>query len=444
MDNSLRPFDIVALGFMTFAFFLGAGNMIFPPLAGFYAGDNLIPAIIGFLLTAVGLPLLGLLAIAKASGGLPTLGRYLPKKVSTLLGLIIYVILVPAFGIPRTALVAYEMGVIPFIDSPGVLTLALFTLCYFSIALYFALQNGKLIDNVGKVIAPILLLLLVAVGVGVVFAPQGDIGVAQGGYAATPFTKGVLDGYMTMDALASLMFGLLIIHALRNKGIHNSKKQFKYLSIAGLIAGTGLALVYIALFYLGATSHLITPTPDNGGQIFTEYVAAIFGPIGQIVLATVVTLACLTTAIGAISAFGEYINDLSSKLPYRWIVVAAGAMCFVVANVGLSQLIALSIPILMAVYPVAMALVLLTLVSDRLRNPQLTYGVTLSTALLFGVFDGLTAAGVELALLHFIPMFEEGLAWVIPTLLSFIISILMSAKLKAENEVNDSTVMTKA
>ncbi|UZE95023.1 branched-chain amino acid transport system II carrier protein [Alkalimarinus alittae] len=439
MDKSLRPLDVVALGFMTFAFFLGAGNMIFPPLAGFYAGDNLLPAIIGFLLTAVGLPLLGLLAIAKASGGLPTLGRFLPKKASTLLGLTIYLILVPAFGIPRTALVAYEMAVVPFADSPGVITLALFTLVYFSIALFFALQEGKLIDNVGKIIAPILLLLLIIVGVGVLVAPQGEIGVAQVEYANTPFTKGVLDGYMTMDALAALMFGLLIIHALRNKGVNSSSKQFKYLSIAGLIAGTGLALVYIALFYLGATSHLVTPNPDNGGQIFTEYVAAIFGSAGQVVLAAVVSLACLTTAIGGISAFGEYINDLNPKLNYRWVVMTAASVCLVVANIGLSELISISTPILMAVYPVAMALVLLTLVSDRLRNPQLTYAVTLSVALIFGVFDGISTVGVDLAFLDVMPMFDEGLAWVLPTLIAFVVSAC-----KPVSELGGGVEVTKA
>lgn len=422
MDKSLKPLDVVALGFMTFAFFLGAGNMIFPPLAGFYAGDNLLPAIAGFLLTAVGLPLLGLMAIAKASGGLPTLGRFLPKRASTLLGLVIYVILVPAFGIPRTALVAYEMGVLPFIESAGSITLALFSLFYFSIALFFALKEGQLIDNVGKIIAPILLLLLVVVGVGVVIAPQGEVGIAQADYATSPFAKGFLDGYMTMDALAALMFGLLIIHALRNKGVNDSNKQFKYLAIAGLIAGTGLALVYIALFYLGATSHLVTPSPDNGGQIFTEYVAAIFGPAGQLVLAAVVSLACLTTAIGGISAFGDYINDLKPTISYRIVVIVAATICLVVANIGLSQLIALSIPILMAVYPVAIALVLLTLVANRLKNPRLTYAVTLSVAFVFGIFDGFSAAGLELVLLHAIPMFDEGLAWVLPTLLAFFLT----------------------
>jgi len=422
MGTSLKPFDIVALGFMTFAFFLGAGNMIFPPLAGFYAGDNLLPAIVGFLLTAVGLPLLGIIAIAKVAGGLPTLGRFLPKKASTLLGLLIYLILVPAFGIPRTALVAYEMGVLPFVESPSSMTLALFTLFYFSIALFFALQKGQLIDNVGKIIAPVLLLLLTIVGVGVFIAPQGEIAAAQAEYATSPFAKGFLDGYMTMDALAALMFGLLIIHALRNKGITDSGKQFKYLFIAGLIAGSGLAFVYIALFYLGATSHLVTPSPENGGQIFTEYVAAMFGPAGQVVLAAVVSLACLTTAIGGISAFGDYINDINPKFSYKKVVFISAGACLVVANIGLSQLIALSIPILMAIYPVAIALILLTLVSDRLSNPRLTYSATLLVALLFGLLDGMSAAGLDITVFHSIPLFDQGLAWVIPTLLTFAVT----------------------
>lgn len=237
MTNKLKITDILAIGFMTFAFFLGAGNIIFPPLAGNLAGEAFIPAMFGFLMTAVGLPLLTIVAVAKAGGGLLKMTRLLPASVATIIAVSIYIIIGPAFAAPRTSLVAYEMGIKPFLgDLSGDFSLAIYSVVFFTITGYFALSKGKLIDNVGKILTPALMLLLTVLAIAVFILPQGDIGLAQGDYLVNPVSKGFLEGYNTMDTFASLMFGMLIINVLKSKGVTEQSALFKYLIIAGSIA----------------------------------------------------------------------------------------------------------------------------------------------------------------------------------------------------------------
>ncbi|MFB2640825.1 branched-chain amino acid transport system II carrier protein [Shewanella bicestrii] len=453
-DNQMSIGDTLGLGFMTFAFFLGAGNLIFPPFAGMLAGENMPLAMLGFLITAVGLPLVGLIAVAKAQGKVMAM---LPVFAATALAIAIYIIIGPAFAAPRTGLVAYEIGAKPFIDNTsatimlGSLSLNLsqliYTLCFFTVTMLLALFPGKLLDSVGKVLTPILLLLLVGLALSVVFLPAADVGVAVGDYQNHPLTKGILEGYNTMDTLASLMFGMLIIDLLRKKGIDQPSAQTKYLIRAAFIAAAGLAFVYVSLFFLGATAGDIAVGAKNGGEILTNYVTREFGSLGTVLLSTVVTLACLTTAVGLVSACSEFFNELMPKLSYRFLVVLLSAICALIANVGLSQLIAISIPVLMAVYPVAIALVAVTFLTEHFPRPQFAHRAALSVALLFGIFDGMKVAakgltgedgkGITEAAQSFIdlvsgmsptlsvlPLYEEGMAWLLPTLVVIVLCLL--------------------
>ena len=427
MNKSLSTFDIMGLGFMTFAFFLGAGNIIFPPLAGFLAGEHLPSAMSGFLLTAVGLPLVTLLAAAMAGGGLTTMGRYLPPVVVTIMATAIFIIIGPAFAAPRTGLVAYEMGLKPFLANPTQFTLTLYTIGFFGLVLLLSLNQGRLLDAVGKILTPILLLLLIGLAMAVFVNPQGTQPPVNEVYAAQPFVKGFIEGYNTMDTFAALMFGMLILDVLRQKGVTDKRAQSRYLVIAALIAAAGLGFVYISLFILGGTSLGVVQTADNGGEIISAYVLALFGPAGLWILAAIVTLACLTTAVGLVSACADYFFRLTAKLGYRrWVVIMA-ALCTLVANVGLSTLIALSVPVLVAFYPVAIALVLATYLQPLMRAPVLAYRLILAVALVFGLVDGLKAAGLDMSAFDFLPMFEIGMAWVLPTVVAAIIGLALAA-----------------
>ncbi|MEL7288110.1 MAG: branched-chain amino acid transport system II carrier protein, partial [Pseudomonadota bacterium] len=237
---------------------------------------------------------------------------------------------------------------------------------------------------------------------------------AHGEYLTQPLTKGFLEGYNTMDTFASLMFGMLMVDALRSKGITERAATTKYLICAGCIAAAGLAFVYISLFYLGATSATIAAGADNGGAVLSQYVQALFGPYGQIVLSIIVLLACLTTAIGLISACSDFFSS-KTKLTYKQWVIINGAACALIANVGLAQLISLSVPVLFALYPVAVALVALTFVRSKLPNPRVAYRSVLLVSLRFALIDAAKVAGLDVSAFDMLPLFEVGMGWVLPT-----------------------------
>ena len=437
MKQSLKLTDIMALGFMLFAFFLGAGNIIFPPLAGQLAGDHFIPAMSGFLLTAVGLPLITIVAVAVAGGSWGHLTKDLPKRAATIMAVLIFIIIGPAFAAPRTGLVAYEMAVKPFFIDASQAHLTLFSIAFFVVAMFFSWSQGKLIDVIGKVLTPALFVGLVVLAVAVFVNPQGDILAAHGEYITQPLTKGFLEGYNTMDTFASLMFGMLIVDAIRSKGITDRAATTKYLISAGCIAAAGLAFVYISLFFLGATSATVAAGADNGGAILSLYVQSLFGPSGQLVLSVIVLLACLTTAIGLVSACSDYFSSLT-PLSYKTWVIINGVACATVANVGLSQLISLSVPVLFALYPVAIALVALTFLRSRFPNPKAAYRVVVLVSLLFALIDGAKVAGVDVSALKMLPLFEIGMGWLLPTAAAIICMFFVGKA--TEQEMAEETV----
>ncbi len=437
MKQSLKLTDIMALGFMLFAFFLGAGNIIFPPLAGQLAGDHFLPAMSGFLLTAVGLPLITIVAVAVAGGSWGHLTKDLPKQAATIMAVLIFIIIGPAFAAPRTGLVAYEMAVKPFFIDASQAHLTLFSIAFFVVAMFFSWSQGKLIDVIGKVLTPVLFVGLVVLAIAVFVNPQGDVLAAHGEYITQPLTKGFLEGYNTMDTFASLMFGMLIVDAIRSKGITDRAATTKYLISAGCIAAAGLAFVYISLFFLGAPSATVAAGADNGGAILSLYVQSLFGPSGQLVLSVIVLLACLTTAIGLVSACSDYFSSLT-PLSYKTWVIINGVACATVANVGLSQLISLSVPVLFALYPVAIALVALTFLRSRFPNPKAAYRVVVLVSLLFALIDGAKVAGVDVSALKMLPLFEIGMGWLLPTTAAIICMFFVGKS--TEQEMAEETV----
>ena len=415
---------------MLFAFFLGAGNIIFPPLAGQLAGDHLFPAMSGFLLTAVGLPLVTIIAVAISGGSWEHLTKHLPAKASLVMAALIFIIIGPAFAAPRTGLVAYEMAVKPLFAD---LNLTVFSILFFAVAMFFSWSQGKLIDVIGKVLTPALFIGLIVLALGVFIDPQGQMLAAQGEYATQPLTKGFLEGYNTMDTFGALMFGILIVDALRSKGITEEKATTKYLISAAVIAAAGLAFVYISLFYLGATSASVAANADNGGVVLSQYVIALFGDKGQLVLSVIVLLACLTTAIGLISACSDFFST-HTPISYKAWVVINGVACAVVANVGLAQLIALSVPVLFALYPVAIALVALTFIRTKLANPQAAYRVVILVSLLFALIDAAKVSGLDVSFFNFLPLFDMGMGWLLPTVAAMIVMTFVGGSVKAELE----------
>jgi LIVCS family branched-chain amino acid:cation transporter len=417
--KALQRLDILALGFMTFALFLGAGNIIFPPSAGMAAGENIGLAALGFLLTGVGLPLLTIVALARVGGGMDRLTAPLGKHAGMLFAVAVYLAIGPLFATPRTAVVSFEMGVAPFTGNSST-ALLLYTLAYFAAVLFLSLNPGQLVDRIGKFITPVLLAALLVLGGAALLMPAGEIGQTSADYQDTPFVQGFLQGYLTMDTLGALVFGIVIATAIRDHGVTDSKLVTRYSVIAGLIAAVGLSLVYLALFYLGATSQGIAGEAQNGVQILTAYVQHTFGTPGSLLLAVVITLACLTTAVGLLTACGEFFSGLLG-VSYRIVVLVFGLFSLVVANQGLTQLISFSIPVLVGLYPLAIVLVALSLLGGFWRSSARVFRPVMAVALVFGVVDGIAAAGGSELIPSFfsaLPMADQSLGWLIPVLLT--------------------------
>ncbi|AMO56137.1 branched-chain amino acid transporter [Endozoicomonas montiporae] len=442
MKQRLSLQNIIGMGFMVFAMFLGAGNLIFPPLAGQMAGTSVWQAAAGFLVTGVGLPLLGVVVISRVGGGFNEITRELPKWLIIAMGSFIFLVIGPLYAVPRTAMVAYEVGMVPFLDAPDTLSRLIFSLVFFVICAYLCLNPGRLLESVGKIITPALIILLTVLGLSPVLSPQGTPSKATDPYSENPFLTGFLEGYMTMDALAALLFGIVIITNLRSHGITSTRALFRHSVVTGFIAAIGLTLVYVSLFYLGATSRDIAPNPDNGGQILSIYVDTLFGTPGKSLLAGVVTLACLTTAIGCITAAAEYFDDVFKQFSYRPLVIAITASCIAFANLGLNQIIELFIPVLLILYPVCIVLILLGLIRDLFANPTLVYRSTLLIALVFSTIDAVKEIQHPFIQLvtsscKMLPGFDANLGWVLPCALCVLVTGIMG-KLITPEPVKDN------
>ncbi|KFX69026.1 branched-chain amino acid transporter [Pseudomonas taeanensis MS-3] len=419
----LQGSDLLALGFMTFALFLGAGNIIFPPSAGMAAGEHIGLAALGFLLTGVGLPLLTIVALARVGGGMPLLTAPLGKRAGILFAVAVYLAIGPLFATPRTAVVSFEMGVAPFTGNSGT-PLLIYSLAYFAAVMFLSLNPGQLVDRIGKFITPVLLAALLVLGGAALLVPAGEIGQVSADYQATPFVQGFLQGYLTMDTLGALVFGIVIASAIRDRGVTDAGLITRYSVIAGLIAAVGLSLVYLALFYLGATSQGIAGEAQNGVQILTTYVQHTFGIAGSLLLAIVITLACLTTAVGLLTACGEFFSSLL-PISYRVVVVIFGCFSLLVANQGLTQLISVSVPVLVGLYPLAIVLVALNLLGGLWLSPRRVFVPVMTVTLIFGLVDGFAAAGFKQLvprLFSEMPLAAQSLGWLVPVLVTLLLA----------------------
>ncbi|KJH82747.1 branched-chain amino acid transport system II carrier protein [Stutzerimonas stutzeri] len=441
----LKGLDLLALGFMTFALFLGAGNIIFPPSAGLAAGQAIWPAAAGFLMTGVGLPLLTVVALARVGGGMDRLTAPLGRGAGTLLAMAVYLAIGPLFATPRTAVVSFEMGVAPFTGNSAIPLLA-YTAAFFAATLFLVLNPGQLVDRVGKFITPVLLAALLVLGGAALFAPAGGIGATAESYRNGPLLKGFLEGYLTMDTLGALVFGIVIATAIRDRGVSEPALVTRYSMIAGSIAAIGLSLVYLALFYLGATSQGIAGDAQNGVQILTTYVQHTFGTTGSLLLAVVIALACLTTAVGLTAACGEFFSGLL-PVSYRAVVIVFTLFSLMVANQGLTQLIGVSVPVLVGLYPLAIMLVALSLLDRCWVSPSRVFVPVMAVTLVFGVADGLLAAGFTdwvPGLFTTLPLAAQSMGWLVPVLVTLVIAVIIDRLLGPARARNESSASKAA
>ena len=428
MKNKLSQTDTLAIGLMLFALFFGAGNMIFPPVLGQYAGENVWLAIGGFLLTGVGLPLLGIIAVALTGTGAKGLADKAHPTFGTIFTVILYLSIGPFFAIPRTGTVSYEIGLAPFLSeaqSESWIPLFLFSIAF--------LNSSEVVDRIGKILTPILLAVIALIVIKAIATPMGGIGSPHPTYAGSPLFTGFLEGYKTMDALASIVFGIVVVTAVKERGITERKSIAAACIKAGLVAAAGLALVYISLAYVGASSPEATGMvgANDGGKLLSLAANFLFGSAGNIVLGAAILFACLTTSIGLVSSCGEYFSTLFPRFSYRTVVLVVSLFSTFVANLGLAQIISLSVPVLVAIYPLAIVIILLSFLDRWINGRRIIYVTSLIFTGIFAIIDGLVAAKIPLGgfpkfLEAVVPLYSLGIGWAIPAVLGAIIGLLIS------------------
>jgi len=424
------------ISFMLFSMFFGAGNLIFPPFLGQNAAASTPAAMAGFLVTAVILPVLGVIVVAQSDGLNRLAGRVGPK-FAFVFTMLIYLSIGPGLGIPRAASVPFEMAVAPYLPQDANLALFMFgySTVFFAIAAWLALTPNKLVDRIGQFLTPSLLVLIVFLFISFLFKGTVSVSRPLADYRTNPLLKGFCEGYQTMDTIAALNFGLVIATTLRSMGLKEDKDVIRYTKTAGMAAGTILTAVYAMLTYMGMASSGVYPVQDNGAWTLRQIVYQLFAAPGAILLAAIFTLACLTTCVGLITSISQYFSTVFTKISYRKFVFIITVFSLVICNQGLTTILSISVPVLNAIYPVSIVLILLGLSHRYISGNRYIYPLTIMGTAVISVLsaiDGLVNMGFVSTLCHSLPWYDLGFGWVCITAVMFVISVIMG-KLKSND-----------
>ncbi len=419
-----------------FGMFFGAGNLIFPVHLGQMAGQNALPAIIGFIITAVGIPILGVAAIGIThSDGLQTLSGKVGKGYGIFFTCLLYLTIGPLFAIPRCATVSFTTGITPLLgaDSPERLYLLLFSAVFFAFVLFFSLRPGKITVWIGKIINPLFLFFFAALMLAALLAPGAAVSAVEPveAYRSDAFFPALIEGYGTMDAIAGLAFGIVVIDVIRRMGVDNDDAIAEDVLSSGLLTGALMALIYVVSIVVGAQSRGLFELSENGGIALTQIAGHYLGGVGLFILAFTITFACLKTSIGLVTACAETFSKMTNgKISYRSWAILFTVFSFAVSNIGLSAIIEYSIPMLMLIYPPAIALILLAFLGKFFAHDRTVYITTMTGTWAAAIFDCMKTlpapvqtalhldAPIAFAAAH-LPLFDKNLGWLLPAVIGF-------------------------
>ena len=430
-----------------FGMFFGAGNLIFPVHLGQMAGQNALPAIIGFIITAVGIPILGVAAIGVThSDGLQTLSGKVGKGYGIFFTRLLYLTIGPLFAIPRCATVSFTTGITPLLgaDSPERLYLLLFSAVFFAFVLFFSLRPGKITVWIGKIINPLFLFFFAVLMLAALLAPGAAVSAVEPveAYRSDAFFPALIEGYGTMDAIAGLAFGIVVIDVIRRMGVDNDDAIAEDVLSSGLLTGALMALIYVVSIVVGAQSRGLFELSENGGIALTQIAGHYLGGVGLFILAFTITFACLKTSIGLVTACAETFSKMTNgKISYRSWAILFTVFSFAVSNIGLSAIIEYSIPMLMLIYPPAIALILLAFLGKFFAHDRTVYIATMIGTWAAAIFDCMKTlpAPVQTAL-HLdtpiafaaahLPLFDKNLGWLLPAVIGFAAGMAIRASRK--------------
>ena len=428
-------------GLLLFGIFFGAGNLIFPPTLGAQSGDNFLPAIAGFVFSGVGIAVLTLIiGTLNPKGYIYEISKKISPWFATIYLAALYLSIGPFFAIPRTATTSFEVGISPLLDQAGKsFGLIIFTILYFVAAYLISLNPSKILNRIGRVLTPVFAILIVVLVILGAFKYGGNAPqAATAAYQASAFGAGFLEGYNTLDALASVAFSVIAVETLKQLGFSSKKEYISTIWVVGIVVALGFSALYIGLGFLGnhfpvTEEAMKSGTP--GVYILSQATQEIFGSTAQIFLAVMVTVTCFTTTVGLIVSTAEFFNGRFPQISYKVYATIFTLIGFAIANLGLDAIIKYSIPVLVILYPITIVIVMIVIVNKfvPLSKPgmQLTTGLVTAIAVA-SVLGSSLKVEFFAKLVSLLPFADASLPWLVPALVGILLSLVLPNKQKSE------------
>lgn len=446
MKRDLTLKETVVITSMLFGMFFGAGNLIFPAKVGLDAGSNMWSAFAGVFITAVGIPMLAVVGLGLSrSEGVVELSQRVSRKYSLFFCTLLYLTIGPLFAIPRCASTAFSVGAVNLLPQEGErLYLALFSLVFFAVVLYFSLKPGGIMTWIGKWLNPVFLVFLAVLVIAALAKPISSISAVAPAenYASSgsAFFRGFLEGYNTLDALAGLAFGIVVIDVVRKNGISQPERVAVNTAKAGIFSCLFMGLIYLFITLICAQSAPVCAGADNGGTVLGTIANHYFRSAGSVLMTLIVTFACLKTAIGLVTSCSKAFVDMFPKGPgYTVWAMVFSLVSFGIANFGLTTIVSWCVPVLMFLYPLAITLILLSLSGKFIGTNPTVYRTTTAFTLIAAVFDMIGAvsgmmpgnrvlAGLKAFAGNILPLYDLGLGWILPAAIGFLAGLLLAKK----------------
>ncbi|RRD38748.1 branched-chain amino acid transport system II carrier protein [Leptotrichia sp. OH3620_COT-345] len=423
----MKKKELIMIGLMIFSLFFGAGNLIFPPIIGKEAGTNMPITMIFFAVTAIIFPVLGIIAVAK-SNGLKNLAGRVDSVFAIVFTVATYLAIGPALAMPRAGTVPFEIAIAPYLPEGSSVKTALFiyTTIFFGVVYWLSLNPNKLLDRISKITSPVFLILIFMLFLGTFIKPMGNYAQPSEIYSKNLGLQGFLDGYLTLDALAALNYGLVVVFVIKSKNIIEEGKITKTVITTGIFAGMMLFIVYMMLAHVGASSASMFPHTKNGAEILANTVRYSYGDFGGILLASIFTIACLNIGVGLTTSLSQYFNLLIKKVPYKIWATIWVIWSYILANMGLNKIMEYSVPVLLAIYPASLVLIMLALLDKWIKGNTIIYKAAVYPTVAVSIISTLDKIGISVPLLTVLakklPLHNADLGWISVTVVSFIVS----------------------
>ena len=438
----MKKKELLMIGLMVFSIFFGAGNLIFPPIIGKQAGTNVVTTMLFFSITAIIFPILGVVAVAK-SNGLRNLANRVDPIFSIIFTIATYLAIGPALAMPRAGTLPFEIAISPYIPanvSKG-LILFIYTTVFFGVVYWLSLSPNKLLERISKITSPIFLVLILMLFVGTFLKPIGEYMPPEPLYAKNMGLQGFLDGYLTLDALAGLNYGLVVVYVIKQKNVLEESKIAKIVISTGIFAGILLFVVYMMLAHVGASSISKFPNTSNGAEILADVMKYLYGNFGAVLLACMFTVACLNIGVGLTTSLSQYFHSMVKRVPYKFWATIWVLWSYMLANLGLNKIMEYSVPVLLAIYPASLVLIVLALIDKYIKGSSTVYRFVIYPTVVISIIHTLDKINIEIplasSLVKKLPLQSADLGWLSAAGICFVIGFIIS-KVIEKNTVNEA------